>query len=188
MTRALDWLRPTTSGPFTGQWGSTAETEALRLDGLVTELWPGAVRASDLAHGASGRAAAVADLVPSGGVLAYRSAVWVHTGQHRPDRLDVVLTAGRHRSNPFVCMHAERLPLADVVHVGGRAVTSQARTAVDVARRSALADAKDWLAALGSGLDASAVGAALDRAGGLRGAPRARALLTPLIQGARPLF
>ncbi len=184
MTRALDWLRPTAPAPLLGRRGGSAEAEQLRRDGLVVEVWPGVLRALDLAHGAAGRSGAVAALVPSGSVLAYQAAVWVHTGRHRPQRLDVVLTGGRHRSTPQVRTHAERLAPADVVRVGGRAVTSLGRTAVDVARRCDPSDVPGWLAALRAhGLNPADVVAALERASGLRGAPRARRLLAPVLQG-----
>jgi hypothetical protein len=182
MTRALDWLRPRATEPLLGQRGRSAEADHLRRDGLVVELWPGTLRALDLAHGAAGRSGAVTDLVPSGAVLAYQAAVWVHTGRHRPERLDVVLTGGRHRSTPDVRMHAERLPPLDVVRIGGRAVTSPGRTAVDIARRSRASDVPGLLAALSAvGLSPAEVRTALERATGMRGTPRARQLLAPVI-------
>jgi hypothetical protein len=180
MTRALDWLSPTSAGPFTGQARGSAEAESLRFDGLAAEIWPGVLRALDLAAGPEGRTGAVAELVPRGAVLAYRSAVWVHTGRYRPDRLDVVLSGGRQRSCAAVRMHTERLASADVLVLGAMAVTSPARTAVDVARRSHPRDVQEWLAALRAhGLCPAEVEDALSRAGRLRGTPRARALLAP---------
>ena len=85
-------------------------------------------------------------------------------------------------------MHAERLHPADVLRVGGGAVTSPARTAVDVARWAEPADVADWVAALLlAGLRRADLGTALERAAGLPGIGRARDLLAravPRVSGA----
>ena len=175
--RALDWLHPTHVEPVRSVPHSSA-AEACRRDGLLVEVWPGVLRARDLTPGPGERVDAVRAFVPRGGVLARQSAVWVHTGASRPDRLDVVLTGTRHRSTGMVRVHAERLAEHDVVHVGGAPVTAPARTAVDVARWCPPRDVAAWVGALArSGLTGAEVAVALETATGLPGVSRARELL-----------
>jgi hypothetical protein len=186
--RALDWLRPTAIEPVRCLTSDRCADDGDRRDGLLVEVWPGVLRARDLPPGPAERVAAVHPLLPRGAVVARQAAVWAHTGRHRPRRLDVVLDGTRHRSTGAVLVHAERLHPADVLRIGGGAVTSPARTAVDVARWADPADVADWVAALLlAGLRRADLGTALERAAGLPGIGRARDLLAravPRVPGA----
>ena len=183
LSSGLDWLASPPSAPLRGLSARSPGAHALRCDGLALEIWPGELRARDLAAGAAERIAAVRALVPPGGVLARQSAVWALTGLFRPTHLDVVLTGARRRSSRHVRIHAERLAPADVVLLGRRAHTSPARTAVDIARWSSAEDALRWLDALdGRGLlRRDEVAASLERALGSAGVVRARGLLRPFV-------
>lgn len=179
--RALDWLHPTHVDPVRSVPHSPADEACLR-DGLLVEVWPGVLRARDLTPGPGERVDAVRAYVPRGGVLARQSAVWVHTGSARPERLDVVLAGTRHRSTGMVRVHAERLAEHDLVHIDGAPVTAPARTAVDVARWCPPHDVAAWVGALAlSGLTAAEVTVALESANGLPGVSRARELLARVL-------
>jgi hypothetical protein len=81
-----------------------------------------------------------------------------------------------------VRVHAERLDPADLVALGPGAVSSPARTAVDLARWSEPQDfARGVESLLEVGLDVHDLAAALARAAGLPGVTRARRRLAPLI-------
>lgn len=177
----LDWLGSRASEPIrevaTGERGMTG----LVRDGLLTEIWPGLARANDLAPGPADRARVISHLVPRDGVVVRQAAVWVHTGRHRPARVDVVLVGARRRSTSTTLVHSEEVGPVDVVRLGGVAVASMARTAVDVARRAGQEDALCWIATLrAAGLDAAELRLATAAASGLPGVARARRLLAPV--------
>ncbi len=173
---ALEWLAPALAEPLALAGGPGLD--ALRLDGLVREVWPGVLQAADLAAGAAERMDAVAGRLPPSAVLARRSAVWVLTGRLRPDHLDVVLTGSRRRSSADLCVHSERLATVDVVELGPGRCTSPARTLVDIARCLHGVEARACLAAMGSlGVPSAEVVAALQRAAGTHGVIRARGVL-----------
>lgn len=146
-------------------------------DGVLVEVWPGVLRAVDLAAGPGDRARMLGAHVPPKTVVARQAAVWVHTGGFRPATLDVIAVE-RCRSTAHVQVHAEPLAPGDVVRLGGVAVTSIARTALDVARRAPEAQARDWVAALRrAGLTGDEAADAVRRAGPRPGIARARRVL-----------
>jgi len=85
------------------------------------------------------RAALLAGSLPTGGVLAGRSAAWVHVGRpaadHAAGRLDVTYAAGGHRPEVWGAGLVWQAPLLrdDTVELGRVRVTVPLRTVVDVA-------------------------------------------------------
>ena len=174
---ALEWLALREPQPVRELVDPPRGLRGLHLDGVAVEVWPGLLRAVDLGVSPSDRARAVRGDVPSGAVLARRSALWVHTGAFRPAELDVV-APGRRGSTPRARVHSELLGPADVMGLGGVAVTSLERTAVDVARWGPPDAVASWLAVLAqAGLRAEVVAETLEAASGRPGVVRARALL-----------
>lgn len=129
MTDALAWLAPR---PVDGV-GSSGPTDirALRYDGVLARVPGGGHAAVDLLTAPQGRATAVRELLPVGAALARATAAWVHTGRLRPERVEVVVAA-HCRPHTAVVVHRQALPADDVVRVGGVAVTTPLRTAVDL--------------------------------------------------------
>lgn len=134
------------------------------------------------------RARAVATVVPPGRVVCGRTAAWLWgvdalaMGAHRVlPCVDVMGEAGSaavRRAGAFGCTGA--LTPADVVVLGGVAVTTPARTAADLARLLKRPDALaalDALLRLVPGLTAELITGALDRFGGYRGVVQARELV-----------
>lgn len=175
---ALEWLALREPQPVRELVDPPRGLRALHLDGVAVEVWPGRLRAADLGVSPADRARAVRGDVPSGAVVARRSALWVHTGAFRPVELEVV-AAGRRGSTARARVHSEVLGPADVTDLGGVAVTSLERTAVDVARWGPPDAVASWLGALArAGLQAEVVATTLEAASGRPGVVRARALLT----------
>lgn len=171
---ALDWLDRLEPEPL--REATLARSWPGPHDRLLVEVWPGVARARDLPLGPAERAWSVARLVPPGAILCRQSAVWVHTGAHRPDVLDVVVL-GRRKSTAATHVHADRTSLDDAPRLGGVRVTSPGRTAVDVARWGAGQPARLWLEDLRrSGVSDQEVAAALDAVRGRPGVGAARAL------------
>ena len=138
-------------------------------DGVVRVVWGEVAIAADLVDTPELRALAVAALVPARGVLGRRTAAWVHTGLHPPDRVEVLVRAGGRRTDPHPARIAAEAVLSpvDVVRVGGLRVTSVQRTGIDVARMLPRDEALPVLRALQDvGLDP---GPAREHLAGLRG-------------------
>lgn len=174
---ALEWLTLREPRPVCELVDPPRDLRALVLDGVVVEVWPGRLRATDLGVTPRDRARAVRADVPRGAVVARRSALWVHTGSFRPATVEVA-GAGRRSSTPRAQVHADELGPADVVDVGGVAVTSRERTAVDLARWAPADAVEAWLACLArAGLRVDVVAALLEAAAGRPGVVRARAVL-----------
>jgi hypothetical protein len=174
---ALDWLAPRGPEPVLEVTADDPGTRAALREGLLVEIWPGVLRARDLPVAPHDRTRAIGRAVPRDGVACRQTAVWIHTGQFRPEALDVVVP-GRRRSSAHTRVHAEALPPGAVVLVGAVRVTSRARTAVDVARWAEAEVAHDWLRALSrEGLREADLETALEQARGLPGIARARWLL-----------
>lgn len=123
---------------------------ALVRDGVTRRVWGDLTIPSDVPVGPPLRAAAFRGLVPVRAVVGRRSAVWVHTGEHTPRRVDVLVPPRSRRPDP----HPSRatyecaLPPQDVVDLGGVRVTTVQRTGLDVARWCAPEAALDLLASL----------------------------------------
>jgi hypothetical protein len=123
---------------------------ALLRDGVTRPVWGELTVPSDVPVGPTLRAAAFRGLVPARAAVGRRSAVWVHTGEHAPRRVDVLVPPRSRRPDP----HPSRttyecaLPARDVVDLGGVRVTTVQRTGLDVARWCAPDDALALLGAL----------------------------------------
>src|SRR5699024_9929521 len=70
--------------------------------------------------------------VAPGAALARLSAVWVHTGRHRPRRIAVVVPAAARNDRHRGPVHRQILRPGDVATYGGVRVTTPVRTAVDL--------------------------------------------------------
>ena len=133
-----------------------AAWHGLHRDGALRPLWGDLARVADVAETAELRAGALAVAMPPRSVLARAAAVWVHTGRGRPARVDAYVRPGsrRGRPHPLRVVHECALAPDETVLVGGVPVTTAARTAVDVARWAAAAQAAPLLdALLAVGLD-----------------------------------
>lgn len=109
---------------------------ALVRDGVTRPVWGDLTVPSDVPVGPRLRAAAFRGLVPARAVVGRRSAVWVHTGEHSPRRVDVLVPPRSRRPDPHPCRTTYEcaLPARDVVDLGGVRVTTVQRTGLDVAR------------------------------------------------------
>ncbi|WNB87351.1 hypothetical protein [Cellulomonas sp. ATA003] len=179
MTSSPDHLRP----------GPTALPDHVRMadvgpvgwqvlvrDGVLRPVWGDVAAPAAVPPGPHVRARAVRPLVPPRAVLGRAGAVWVHADGPVPPRFDVLVAprVRRPAPHPLRVPHECPLPPADVVRLGGVAVTTVERTAVDVARHLPLDEAVTLLVRL-------AVHARLD----LRAALRAAAELGPRHGGPR---
>lgn len=160
--------------------GGPAALQALIRDGVAIPFWGGTALPADVPATPALRAQALANGLPHDVVLGRQSAVWVHTGSHRPRVVAVLVHPGRHRGlGPRLAVHEATVDPRDVTVVGGVAVTSVLRTAIDVARWTEGPVRDDMLDTLvhAAGLD---VGEAVARLGVVRGhrhTVRARAAL-----------
>lgn len=164
--------------------GGPSAWRAMVGSGVLVPAWQDRAVAAAAPITAEDRAAVLAASVPPGGVLARRTAAWVHTGAAPPRRLDVLLPRSRRRppDSPGYGYHQERLAAAEVLTLAGVPVTAMARTAADVARHEDDDElATTLLAALvDCGLAVPDAAAALERGKGRTGVRRARALLAGL--------
>lgn len=156
---------------------------ALVRDGVTRSVWGDLTVPSDVPVDRRLRAAAFRGLVPGRAVVGRRSAVWVHTGEHPPRRVDVLVPPRSRRPDP----HPSRttyecaLPAGDVVDLGGLRVTTVQRTGLDVARWCTAADARDLLASLlRAGFDVASAREELTRLPGYAGTLAAAAVLASL--------
>ncbi|WP_028048440.1 hypothetical protein [Cellulomonas sp. URHD0024] len=104
--------------------------------GVVRPLWGDVAIASDLEETAARRSRAIADLVPSRGVVGRQSAVWLHTGQFAPRRVDVLVATRSRRAEPHPLRSTAESTWGadDVVQVGSIRATTVQRTGVDICR------------------------------------------------------
>jgi hypothetical protein len=129
------------------------------------------------------RAATLTDRVPTGAVVAGRTAAWVHAGPAAAagDRLDLTYRSGGHRPAVWGAGLVWQAPLLreDTVQVGGVRVTTPARTATDVALHVEPTEAVRAIVVLvgACGVDPEHVRRQLERRVRAVGRPRARAVL-----------
>lgn len=99
-------------------------------------MWQDVSRPADVSEDPPLRAAAVASFVPARAVVGHATAAWVHAGGPAPDRVDVLVRGRVRRPEPHPRRRVAEADLgdADVVDVGGVAVTTVMRTATDLAR------------------------------------------------------
>ncbi len=158
-------------------------------DGHLVPLWGAVARTAATAETPAVRAAALARFVPARGAVGRLSAVWVHAGGDAPRRATVLVGAGTRRpdAHPDRWVAEAALSTADVVVLGGTAVTTPLRTVVDVARWEPPAVAHAAVARLSAccGVDLAGAAAALGGLEGHRGVRRARALLRDAARQAR---
>ncbi|MBB2921836.1 hypothetical protein [Cellulomonas cellasea] len=177
-------LRPSDVGPLTHR--------TLVRDGVATVVWGDLAVPADVPVGPRLRAAAFRGLVPARAVVGRRSAVWVHTGEHAPRRVDVLVGPRSRRPDPHPCRttHECALPETDVVDLGGVRVTTVQRTGLDVARWFPTEEASTLLGSLlRAGFDPVRARADLARLHGYAGTLAAADLLVslaPTTPGARP--
>ncbi|MEN0128113.1 MAG: hypothetical protein AAGC49_01645 [Brevundimonas sp.] len=105
-------------------------------DGVLRLVWGDLAITADCAPTPAVRALAVADLVPPRSVVGRSSALWVHTGRHAPDRVEVLVARrARHTApHPRRVSNEAELTNDDVVRLAGIRVTSIQRTGTDLAR------------------------------------------------------
>jgi hypothetical protein len=155
----------------------------LLRDGVVRVVWGDVAIAADLVDTPELRAVALASLVPARGVLGRRTAAWVHTGSHPPDRVEVLVRNGGRRTDPHPERVAAEAVLApvDIVRVGDLRATSVQRTGIDLARMLPPAEAEPLLRALqGVGFSAGRALEQLATFTGQRGVRRAHDTLRDL--------
>lgn len=132
MSVALAWLEPGPLSPLVAASAGEPWLAGPRYEGLLAPTLREEVAAVDLLASPGARAAALATSVPTGAAVARLSAVWVHTGSHRPLRLTLLLPAtgrGGRRHGP---VHRQVIGPDDVARYGGVAVTTPLRTVVDL--------------------------------------------------------
>ncbi|MFN3950431.1 hypothetical protein [Microbacterium sp.] len=116
---------------------SLAELTAACLDGWLVPLGEGFMPA-DAAETTWMRARSLAPLLDDRWGAVRRSAAWVHGGvaeepsRHHLQRIRESRVRSRH--DPRAVFHDVRLPSADLQRIGGTAVSTPARTLVDLAR------------------------------------------------------
>jgi hypothetical protein len=122
----------------------------LLRDGVTRHVWGELTVPADVDVTPALRAAAFRGLVPARAVVGRRSAVWVHTGQHPPRRVDVLVPPRSRRPDPHPgrTTHECALPGSDVLELAGVRVTGVQRTGLDVARWFPPGDARALLTAL----------------------------------------
>jgi hypothetical protein len=183
MSTALDWLRPANPEPVLLAPREDRVVRGAVHDGLLAPAGPGDLAAVDLLQDPAWRARSLAGVLVAGATLARSTAVWVHTGLHRPRVVEVLVPQGLRVHAPHLRVHTHHTVATDVVVLGGVPVTSLVRTAADLARWSSPEQAREQIAALvGVGLDPHEVLAHLAGRAGGPGTARARALLAGLAQ------
>jgi hypothetical protein len=151
-------------------------------DGLVRIVLADVHVLADTPDDRAVRARAVRALLPprlvaAGAALSGPDAVWLYAGGTGPDRLHVVLPAGRGRAGSArVVVHEARVHADDVSLVDGVIVTVPARTAADVARLLPAEQARPELQRLAAAVPVDPRDALvhLERLSGCRGVEAAR--------------
>lgn len=161
-----------------GDVGGAAAFTALAAEGFLRMLWHDHAMAADVPVTPAVRALALfSALSPAARrcVIGRATAVWVHTGAHRPRRADLLVPTGVRIPAPDVghVAHEARLSPDECVELGPLRVTDVCRTAADVARWLPLSVAAPLLASLAShpcfdGRRANAMLARLHRHRGVR--------------------
>jgi hypothetical protein len=164
--------------------GAAAGFKALVTQGYLEEIWTDRAVASDVPVTPAIRADALAgSLSPAARrcVVGRASAVWIHTGAHRPRRAALLVPPGVRIPAPDVgyVAHETRLNPDEWVTIGPLRVTDVCRTAADVARWLPLAVAAALLATLADHprFDAARAAAVLADAHGQRGVRHALSVL-----------
>ena len=164
--------------------GAAAAFTALVTQGYLREIWNGRAVASDVPVTPAIRADALFGSLSTAArrcVIGRASAVWIHTGAHRPRRADLLVPAGVRIPAPEVghMAHETRLDPDEWVTVGPLRVTSICRTAADVARWLPLSVAAALLATLADHphFDGACAAAVLAREHGHRGVRHALTVL-----------
>jgi len=105
-------------------------------DGALHVVWGDVAAAAGLRLTPEVRVRSIADLVPDRAVIGRSTALWVHTGRHRPDRVEVLVHRRTRPAapNPHRVSAEADLPDADLTRVAGLRVTTVQRTGVDLAR------------------------------------------------------
>lgn len=115
---------------------SPAELSAARIDGHVVEVGDAYIPA-DLVEGPDVRASAVAALIRPGTAACAQTAAWIHGAGDRPPAVHHARRCVERRLRPAtnarLIFHDTVLPAADIRSIGGIAVTTPARTMLDLA-------------------------------------------------------
>ncbi|WP_028046301.1 hypothetical protein [Cellulomonas sp. URHE0023] len=158
-------------------------------DGVVRSLWGDVAIAADLEETPARRSGAIAELVPARGVVGRRSAVWLHTGQCPPRRIDVLVPTRTRRADPHPLRVTAESTFAadDVIQVGSVRATTVQRTGLDICRHLPLAQALELLEPLlAAGFDPALARTQLEQLGGHRGILGAREVLRHLTDPPEP--
>lgn len=141
MPSAVRWLLPAAAcspqAPLrAGQTERAEVLEAMRREGLLVHVVGGVYLPVDVARSALARAAALALLVPAGGVVGLVTAAWLYGAPADPEPVDVLVphSAGPRPVVAGVWEHRTTIPAADVTTLAGLPLTNLARTAADLAR------------------------------------------------------
>jgi hypothetical protein len=169
--------------------GAVAWADLIRCGALVRVREDVAVRPTTALTPAV-RARSLAHVVPARTVVGGTTAAWVHCGFPAPARVEVVYPLGVHRPSPRPGLVSRQSALlrTETVLFGTVLVTSVERTAVDLACLTDPEVAGPAVRALveHSGLDVRSALRLLDRRTRRTGRPRARALLTHLLDASAP--
>ena len=119
-----------------GERLSQTELSAARIDGHVVDLGDAYIPA-DFVEGPDVRASTIAALVRPGTAACHQTAAWIHGAGDTPPGVHHVKRCVERRIRPVtssrVVFHDTLLPEADVCALGGVAVSSPARTMLDLA-------------------------------------------------------
>ncbi len=163
--------------------GGRAAWDVLVRDGVLEVVRGEVAVAAGTPLTASDRAGLLADVVPTGAVVAGRTAAWVHAGRRLDDggNLDLTYAAGSHRPAVWGAGLVWQSPLLrdDVVRRAGLRVTGTVRTVLDLALRLAPDDATWRVVALARACDVDLheVRRQLERRMRAVGRPKARTVL-----------
>jgi hypothetical protein len=161
--------------------GSPGQARGQIRDKQVWRVLQGVYAGAEHPDGPEVRLAALAKILPADVALAGRAALWVLGVDvlALDGTLDVALPRGRNlRPRQGLAFHAMEVPDSELVEVGRLLVVSPARVVIDAGRTEHLVEAVALGdAALRAGVTTfPLLEESLDRAGGLRGVVKARAL------------
>ncbi|SDQ47599.1 hypothetical protein SAMN05428996_1853 [Quadrisphaera sp. DSM 44207] len=188
VTPSLRWLlvrepARTATDPFvTGRDAPRAVLDAMVAEGLLVPVAGGVLLPADLADVPAARAAALAHVVPAGGVVTSAAALWVHGLLERCPVVDVLLppgaVGGSRLVRPGARLRGALIAPEEVARHGALAVAVLARAAADAARWAPEGRAVGLVVrALRAGCSPDAVLAALDRPSRAPGTRRGRQVL-----------
>ncbi|SKC71478.1 hypothetical protein [Krasilnikoviella flava] len=197
--RLGDLLAPAarTTGPLVhpDDVGGRAAWDVLVADGALEVVRGDTAVVAGTAVPPALRATLLAGALPTGAVIAGRTAAWVHAGRAacaRPtDGLDLTYPAGGHRPEVWGAGLVWQAPLLrdDTVTLGGARVTAPLRTVVDVAVHVPGDDDAALLARVvadACGVRLPDAAALLERRARVVGRPRARRVLARAAQLPQP--